>query len=153
MIFFLSHTALSVTDIGAFGTGSNYRHQTASSRGYTLIDVLDSENLRIAWRRVKGNRGAAGIDGMEIGEFPAFMRDHWECLRGKLEDGTYSPSAVRRTVICLPLSGSAIGFAFLLLAVKRRRRHSPSRHTDCAGSPDPAGYRAGAYAPLRPDLQ
>jgi len=48
---------------------------------------------------VKGNRGAAGIDGMEIGEFPAFMRDHWECLRGKLEDGTYSPSAVRRTVI------------------------------------------------------
>ena len=63
---------------------------------------------------MKGNRGAAGIDGMEVEEFPAFMRDHWEGLRGKLEDGIYRPSPVRRVAICLPLSGSAIGFASLV---------------------------------------
>lgn len=48
---------------------------------------------------MKANRGAAGIDGMEVGDFPAFMREHWEMLRGKLEDGSYRPSPVRRVTI------------------------------------------------------
>jgi RNA-directed DNA polymerase len=73
--------------------------ETASSRGYTLIDVLDPDNLARAWKQVKANRGAAGIDGMEVGDFPAFMREHWEKLRGKLEDGSYKPSPVRRVDI------------------------------------------------------
>jgi RNA-directed DNA polymerase len=74
-------------------------NQTASSRGYTLSDVLRSENLTLAWKQVKANRGAAGIDGMEIGDFPAFMREHWEKLRSKLEAGTYKPAPVRRVSI------------------------------------------------------
>ena len=73
--------------------------EKASSRGYTLIDVLDPDNLAQAWKQVKANRGAAGIDGMEVGEFPAFMREHWETLRGKLENGSYRPSPVRRVEI------------------------------------------------------
>lgn len=73
--------------------------EKASSRGYTLIDVLDPENLAQAWQRVKANDGAAGIDGMEVGDFPAFMREHWERLRGKLEDGSYGPAPVRRVII------------------------------------------------------
>jgi len=48
---------------------------------------------------VKANRGAAGIDGMEVGDFPAYMREHWEILRSKLEDGSYKPSPVRRVDI------------------------------------------------------
>ena len=72
--------------------------ETASSRGYTLVDVLDPDNLAIAWKRVKANRGAAGIDGLG-GDFPAFMRQHWEKLRCKLEAGSYKPSPVRRVDI------------------------------------------------------
>ena len=70
--------------------------ETANSRGYTLIDVLNPENLKNAWQQVKRNKGKAGIDGMETGDFPAFMREHWAMLRIKLEDGTYKPSPVRR---------------------------------------------------------
>lgn len=73
--------------------------ETASSRGYTLNDVLEPENLERAWKRVKRNKGAAGIDGLEVGDFPAFMREHWESLRVKLETGTYKPSPVRRVEI------------------------------------------------------
>ena len=73
--------------------------ETASSRGYTLVDVLDPENLALAWKRVRANKGAAGIDGMGVGDFPIFMRQHWEKLRGKLEDGSYKPSPVRRVDI------------------------------------------------------
>jgi RNA-directed DNA polymerase len=73
--------------------------ETANSRGYTLIDVLKPANLEIAWQQVKRNKGAAGIDGMEIGDFPAFMREHWATLRVKLENGSYKPSPVRRVKI------------------------------------------------------
>ena len=73
--------------------------EKASSRGYTLIDVLEPENLAQAWKKVKANKGAAGIDGMEVGDFPASMREHWESIRNKLEAGTYKPAPVRRVEI------------------------------------------------------
>ena len=79
--------------------GNRTQAETASSRGYTLIDVLDPENLAAAWKRVKANKGAAGTDGMEVGDFPAFMREHWESIRAKLVVGTYEPAPVRRVEI------------------------------------------------------
>jgi len=84
---------------GAMSVGNRTQAETASSRGYTLIDVLEPENLQLAWKRVKSNKGKAGIDGMEIGDFPAFMREHWEKIRVKLENGSYKPSPVRRVEI------------------------------------------------------
>jgi RNA-directed DNA polymerase len=79
--------------------GHRTQAETANSRGYTLNDVLRSENLTIAWKRVKANRGAAGIDGMKIEDFPAFMREQWEKIRSKLEAGCYKPAPVRRVSI------------------------------------------------------
>ena len=79
--------------------GNRTQVENASSRGYTLIDVLDPDNLAQAWKQVKANRGAAGIDGMEVGDLPAFMREHWEMLCGKQEDGSYKPSPVGRADI------------------------------------------------------
>jgi len=61
--------------------------------------VLASENLRQAWRQVKANHGAPGVDGMTIEEFPAFAREHWLSLRQAIRDETYQPSPVRRTEI------------------------------------------------------
>jgi RNA-directed DNA polymerase len=68
-----------------------------------LLDrVLARENLIAAWKRVKRNGGAAGVDGMEISEFPDFLRQHWETIRRKLLDGSYTPSPVRRVEIPKP---------------------------------------------------
>lgn len=37
-----------------------------------MAHILDSDNMKRAWKRVKSNQGAPGIDGMALEEFPAF---------------------------------------------------------------------------------
>jgi len=64
--------------------------------------VLDRANLQRAWKQVKANGGAPGIDGMTVDEFPVFARAHWPAIRQALLDGSYQPSPVRRVSIPKP---------------------------------------------------
>jgi RNA-directed DNA polymerase len=94
-----AHPPTTTKPQGEVRHGHGTRAETASSRGDTLQDVLSSENLLLAWKQVRSNRGAAGVDGMETWDFPAFIRKNWEMIRGKLMEGTYKPSPVRRVSI------------------------------------------------------
>ena len=67
-----------------------------------MEQVLAPENLRTAWRRVKTNAGAPGIDGMNVEAFPAFSREHWPRIRSALMAGSYRPAPVRRVFIPKP---------------------------------------------------
>jgi RNA-directed DNA polymerase len=67
-----------------------------------LEQLLSRENMLRAWKRVKANGGAAGVDGMTIAQFPAFARQHWERIRSDLKRGAYHPAAVRRVMIPKP---------------------------------------------------
>jgi RNA-directed DNA polymerase len=67
-----------------------------------LEQILSRENMLRAWKRVKANGGAPGIDGMTIAAFPVFARQHWERIRSDLMRGTYHPAAVRRVMIPKP---------------------------------------------------
>ena len=58
-----------------------------------------SDNLRKAWKAVKANKGAAGIDGISIEKFITHIRPHWENVRAKILEGTYKPAAVKRVYI------------------------------------------------------
>ena len=64
-----------------------------------MEQILSRENMLLAWKRVKANKGAAGVDGMSIDAFPEFARHHWERIRSALEKGTYRPAAVLRVMI------------------------------------------------------
>ena len=64
--------------------------------------VLDPVNMEMAWKRVKRNKGAPGIDGMTIGDFPEFAREHWERIASQLRKGIYHPAPVRRVFIPKP---------------------------------------------------
>jgi len=71
-----------------------------------LEQVLKSENLQAAWKRVRANKGAAGIDGMTIDEFPAWVKSgNWIKVTTELKTGQYSPSPVRRVEIDKPDGG------------------------------------------------
>jgi RNA-directed DNA polymerase len=64
-----------------------------------MAQILDSENMQRAWKRVKSNQGAPGIDGMALEDFPAFAREHWASIRQSLLEGCYQPAPVRRVMI------------------------------------------------------
>jgi len=61
--------------------------------------TLESENLRAAWRAVKANRGAAGMDGISVEAFLAHIRPHWKKVQAKVLAGRYKPAAVKRVYI------------------------------------------------------
>ena len=65
----------------------------------SLKEVLSSANLAVAWKQVRANKGAAGVDAVGVGDFPEFIRNHWESIHAKLESGTYRPSPVKRVWI------------------------------------------------------
>jgi group II intron reverse transcriptase/maturase len=67
-----------------------------------LAQVLAKENMQRAWKRVKANKGAAGVDGMDIGETGRYLVTALPTIRNQLMAGTYRPSPVRRVGIPKP---------------------------------------------------
>ena len=76
---------------------SDGKHEGAQSS--LLEQILSRENMLAAWKRVKANKGAAGMDQMSTDEFAEFARHHWERIRSALYKGAYRPAAVRRVMI------------------------------------------------------
>ena len=70
-----------------------------------LEAILDRDNLNRAYKRVKSNHGAAGIDGMSVEEALPWLREHREELLQSIRDGSYEPSPVRRKEIPKPDGG------------------------------------------------
>jgi RNA-directed DNA polymerase len=71
-----------------------------------LERMLSRDNVRKAWKRVKANKGAPGIDDMSIDDFPEFARAQWDRIRESLLAGTYQPSPVKRVEIPKPTGGT-----------------------------------------------
>jgi len=81
------------------------RHETESTGSALLEAMLTRENLQQAWKRVKANKGAAGVDGRDISETARYLQTAWSAIREQLWQGTYRPSPVRRVTIPKPEGG------------------------------------------------
>jgi RNA-directed DNA polymerase len=66
---------------------------------------LTRENLQRAWKRVRANKGAAGVDGLDIDQTAAYLRTAWPVIRDQLLSETYRPRPVRRVAIPKPGGG------------------------------------------------
>ena len=81
------------------GTGSAKQQAGA---GTLLEAALTRENLQAAWKRVKANKGAAGVDGLDIEHTQRLLQTKWPQIRQELLAGRYRPSPVRRVMIPKP---------------------------------------------------
>jgi RNA-directed DNA polymerase len=82
-------------------------HDLQPAFGETLFErTLQRENIQAAWKRVRANKGAAGVDGMTIEAFPDWVRSgQWERVTQELKSGLYQPDPVRRLEIAKPDGG------------------------------------------------
>ena len=70
---------------------------------YSLIDkVYSLKNLESAFKKVKKNRGSAGIDGVSVFEFETRLEEELNQLATELREGSYRPGAVKRVKIPKP---------------------------------------------------
>ena len=70
-----------------------------------LEKILGRENMRMALDKVKANKGAAGIDGIEIEDIDQYLRENWVEIRDKIRRRKYKPQLVRRVEIPKPNGG------------------------------------------------
>ena len=70
-----------------------------------MEEVCERENLKEALRRVKANKGSAGIDRMTVDGIADYLKKHWPAIREQLLSGTYQPKPVRRVEIPKPDGG------------------------------------------------
>jgi RNA-directed DNA polymerase len=72
---------------------------------HLMEKVCERENLERAWQRVRGNKGAPGVDGMTIDDAKSYLREHWPDIRSQLLAGAYRPQPVKRVEIPKPDGG------------------------------------------------
>jgi len=70
-----------------------------------LGKILNKDNLNRAYKRVKANKGAPGVDGMTIEEAFQWLKEHNHELTERIRKGHYTPSPVRRVEIPKPDGG------------------------------------------------
>ena len=111
------------------------RHDPSHMGSGLLQEALTRENLQLALKRVRSNKGAAGVDGLGIDETVEHLKTAWPVIRAQLLAGTYRPSPVRRVLIPKPEGGEQAG------------------HPNGDGQTDPTGAVTGFAVSVGPGIQ
>jgi len=68
--------------------------------GFASVEYLVSNtSIRDAWKKVRSNKGAPGVDHISIAQFPKWGRPKWIDFKKHLQEGNYQPSPVLRVEI------------------------------------------------------
>jgi RNA-directed DNA polymerase len=143
-------------DSGGTAKGTDEARQTFKARGEhvgieeepLLEKVLDRTNVLAAYKRVKSNGGAAGIDGMTVEELMPFCQKNWARIRQELLDGTYHPQPVRKVDIPKPDGGTrTLGIPTVMdRLIQQALLQVLQPKWDPTFSEDSFGYRPGRSA-------
>lgn len=79
--------------------------ETAGRSQKLLEAILYRDNLNRAYKRVKANKGAPGVDGMTVEEALSWLKEHGKEMTEAIRSGKYKPTPVRRKEIPKPDGG------------------------------------------------
>lgn len=108
---------------------------------------ISKQEVYTAYKQVRANRGAAGVDGQSIEDFNKKWKDNLYKLWNRMSSGSYFPSPVRRVEIpkeggTRPLGIPTVADRIAQMVVKNRLEPDLEKHFD----PDSYGYRPGKSA-------
>jgi retron-type reverse transcriptase len=87
---------------GAPDLGKMAENNTTDADGQVdklMERILSRNNLNVAFKKVKANKGAGGVDGMQVDELLPYLKQHGEEITQKLREGKFKPNPVRRVEI------------------------------------------------------
>jgi RNA-directed DNA polymerase len=93
------------SDEGSESLAAECMSESPAMEEQLMEEVCGRENCLQAYKRVKSNKGSAGIDGMTVDELPSHLKEHWPATREQLLSGTYKAQPVRRVEIPKPDGG------------------------------------------------
>jgi RNA-directed DNA polymerase len=113
-----------------------------------MEEICERENLKEALRRVKANKGSAGVDGMTVDGITDYLKQHWPAIREQLLNGTYEPKPVRRAEIDKSDGGvRKLGIPTVLdRMIQQAVMHVLQRRWDPTFSEGSYGFRPGRSA-------
>ena len=91
----------------AVGASSGTGRTENSCWSETVMEaVVEQENMMAAYKRVVGNKGAAGVDGMKVEELKPYLNTHWPRIKQELLEGKYKPQPILAVEILKPNGGT-----------------------------------------------
>lgn len=82
-----------------FVVSSEEKIDTKTVTNELLEKILSSDNMNLAFKRVKANKGTSGIDDMQVDELLQYLKENGEQIKEDIRKGKYNPKAVRRVEI------------------------------------------------------
>jgi len=118
------------------------------SNNQLLECILSAENVSCAWKQVRANKGAPGIDGVTVEDFPDTTRKCWPEIRSAILEGSYIPSPVLRVEIPKPDGSSRpLGIPTVLdRVIQQAIAQIMGQIFDPCFSPSSCGFRPGRSA-------
>lgn len=90
---------------GLSSTSAQIEAPTCGGSTSLLEAVLERNNMLRALDRVESNKGAPGVDGVDVKSLRSYVIEHWAGIRQQLLTGTYKPQPVRRVEFPKPGGG------------------------------------------------
>ncbi|HGD6483591.1 TPA: group II intron reverse transcriptase/maturase [Streptococcus agalactiae] len=73
--------------------------------GQLMNQILSRKNMKMAYQKVKANKGAGGIDGISIEDVNKYLKENWIDIKTKILKRKYKPQPVLRVEIPKPNGG------------------------------------------------
>jgi RNA-directed DNA polymerase len=129
-------------------TAKRMSESPVSKEERLMEEVCGRGNCQQALKRVKSNKGSAGIDAMTVEQLPGYLKEHWPSIREQLLSGTYKPQPVRRVSIPKPDGGMRqLGIPTVLdRMVQQAVMQVLQRRWDAEFSEHSYGFRPGRSA-------
>jgi len=137
------------TASGGVSTSGAHAGRSGADELQMMERVVESGNMREAYRRVVSNKGSAGVDEMTVAELKDHLKAHWPTIREKLLEGTYVPSPVLRVEIPKPGGKGERKLGIPTVTdrlIQQALQQVMSPIWDSGFSPHSYGFRAGRSA-------
>ncbi len=70
-----------------------------------MEEILSRENMALAYKKVKANRGTSGVDGITVDEVQEYLKENWPSIKERIQERKYKPQPVLRVEIPKPAGG------------------------------------------------